>query len=60
MVVRDYGNGLFVDEGKLDKVADSIIKLIKKELPQEIQCSCIIKEVLSVADSKIDKIILKL
>lgn len=58
--IFNYGNGLVIKKEKIDSITDSIFSLIKKELPEEFQCSSVIKSILKETENKLDSIKLKL
>lgn len=49
----NFGNGIIVDEAKINVISNAVIENIKKELPEEAQCIEVIESVLEEVKSNI-------
>lgn len=54
MVLINYGNGLVIEKEKIESITDSICSLIKKELPEEFQCSLVIDSIIEELKEKLN------
>lgn len=52
--IINYGNGLLIEKEKIESITDSIFSLIKKELPEEFQCSLVIDSIIKELENKLD------
>lgn len=52
--IINYGNGLLIEKEKIESITDSIFSLIKKELPEEFQCSLVIDSIIEELKEKLN------
>ena len=53
ILVICFGNNLYLDEREIDNAVDSIITVLKKELPEEALCVNVISEILEETKERI-------
>ena len=49
----DFGDGIYVSDITIRKISDEFIAVLKKELPEEAQCSRVVDSVMEVVRSNL-------